>query len=194
MSQKKKNTGLFFGSFNPIHVGHVMIANYMVEFEGMDEVWFIVSPQNPFKSKGELLPQEHRLAMVQTAIRGLKNVKASDIEFTMPHPSYTINTLTKLNKKFPETDFHILMGTDNIVNIHRWKEAKKIIENYRILVYPRNGYPVDTANLPAKVKITNAPIVDISSTMMREWISAGHDIRAYLPYGVYEYIIQNRLL
>ena len=86
------------------------------------------------------------------------------------------------------------MGTDNIVNIHRWKEAKKIIENYRILVYPRNGYPVDTANLPAKVKITNAPIVDISSTMMREWISAGHDIRAYLPYGVYEYIIQNRLL
>ena len=192
--RKKQNIGLFFGSFNPIHVGHVMIANYMVEFEGMDEVWFIVSPQNPFKSKDELLPQEHRLAMVQTAIREFNNIKASDIEFSLPQPSYTINSVTELSKKFPEADFHILMGTDNIVNIHRWKEAEKITENYHILVYPRNGYPFDAATLPAKAKITKAPIVDISSTMMREWISAGHDVRAYLPHGVYEYIKKHKLL
>ena len=191
---KKQNIGLFFGSFNPIHVGHVMIANYMVEFEDMDEVWFIISPQNPFKSKDELLPQEHRLAMVKTAVKEMDNIKASDIEFSLTQPSYTINTLTELRKRFPEADFHILMGTDNIVNIHRWKESEKIIENYHILVYPRNGYPFDTADLPAKAKITNAPIVDISSTMMREWISSGHNVRAYLPYGVYEYIKQNKLL
>ena len=189
-----KNIGLFFGSFNPIHVGHVMIANYMVEFEGMDEVWFIISPQNPFKSKSELLPQEHRLKMVETAVKSFSRIKASDIEFSMPQPSYTINTLNLLTSQHPGYKFHILMGTDNVVNVHRWKEAGTILENYPILVYPRSGYPYDLNELPKNAKVTNAPIVDISSTMLREWIKTGHDVGAFLPPGVFDYIVENKLL
>ncbi len=193
MSEKTKNTGLFFGSFNPIHAGHVMIANYMVEFEKMDEIWFIVSPQNPFKSEGELLPQEHRFNMVKVAINGFSNIKVSDVEFSMPRPSYTINTLNYLSQKHPDSKFHILMGNDNIINIHRWKDAKTILENYPVLVYPRSGYPIDRNELPANVRITGAPLIDLSSTMIREWLKEKHDIRAFLPQGVYEYITTQKL-
>ncbi len=193
MTIQNKNIGLFFGSFSPIHVGHVMIANYMVEFEGMDEVWFIVSPQNPFKEKVQLLPKERRYAMVNIAIDKLEKIKVSNIEFTMPQPSYTINTLKLLSKNHPNTRFQIIMGSDNIINIDRWREADTIINNYSKLVYPRNGYPITTENLPAKTKITNAPIVDISSTMLRKWIVAGHDVRTFMPEGVFEYIKENKL-
>ena len=189
-----KNIGLFFGSFNPIHVGHVMIANYMAEFEGMDEVWFIVSPQNPFKSKDGLMPQEHRLKMTEIAVQDMNNIKADNIEFSLPQPSYTINTLNLLNKKYPGYKFHILMGTDNLVNVHRWKEAETILKNYPILIYPRTGYTYDPDKIPLNSRITNAPVIDISSTMLREWIKAGHDVRAFLPAGIYEYIIKNGLL
>ena len=192
--QQNKNIGLFFGSFNPVHVGHVMIANYMIEFEGMDEVWFIISPQNPFKSKSGLMPQEHRLTMVENAVKDLKNIKASNIEFSMPRPSYTINTLRKLKELHPGMNFHILMGADNIINVHRWKEAETIITNYPLLVYPRNGYTIEQERLPAGTRITNAPIVDISSTMLRDWITSGHDVKAFMPAGTYEYIIKNSLL
>ncbi len=189
-----KNIGLFFGSFNPIHVGHVMIANYIVEFEAMDEVWFIISPQNPFKSKSDLLPQEHRLKMVETAVKSFSRIKASDIEFSMPQPSYTINTLNLLKSEHPGYKFHILMGTDNVVNVHRWKEAGTILKNYPILVYPRSGYPYAPDKLPKDTKITEAPIIDISSTLLREWIKTGHDVRAFLPPGVFDYIVENKLL
>ncbi len=189
----KKNIGLFFGSFNPIHVGHVMIANYMVEFEGMDEVWFVVSPQNPFKHKSELISEEVRLEMVNIAVSKLKRIIASDVEFGMPQPSYTINTLSFLSGKYPNTQFHLLMGSDNIVNIHRWKDADTIINKYSKLVYPRNSYAAPVDNLPVKTRITNAPTVDLSSTMIREWIVAGHDIRAFMPDGIFEYIEEKRL-
>jgi len=194
MSQKKKNTGLFFGSFNPVHTGHVMIANYMVEFGGMDEVWFIVSPQNPFKTKDELLPQEHRLKMTQIAVKDFENISVSDIEFAMTQPSYTINTLNSLSENYPDREFHILMGTDNVINVHRWKNADTILKNYPLLVYPRNGYPANPDKMPTGVTITHAPIIDISSTMIREWLTAGHDVRAFMPAGVYDYIKTHNLL
>ncbi len=193
MITPKNNTGLFFGSFNPIHIGHVMIANYMVEFEEMDEVWFIVSPQNPFKEKAQLIPEKHRYTMVNIAVDKLEKIKANNIEFTMPQPSYTINTLKLLSKNHPNTRFQILMGNDNILHIDRWKDADMIINEYQKLVYPRNGYPINPKDLPAKTKITNAPIIDISSTMLRKWISSGHDIRTFMPEGVFEYIKENKL-
>lgn len=193
MSRNSKNTGLFFGSFNPIHIGHIMIANYMNEFEGMDEVWFVVSPQNPFKERSELIPEKHRFNMVNIAVKNLENVKACDIEFTMPQPSYTINTLNLLHQKYPQNNFHILMGSDNLIYLDRWKDADTIIHKYPKLVYPRNNYEVNLSGLPAKTRITNAPVVDISSTMIREWISAGHNIKAFLPAGVFEYIQKNAL-
>ena len=193
MNRNIKNTGLFFGSFNPIHVGHIMIANYMNEFEGMDEVWFVVSPQNPFKERTELIPEEHRLNMVEIAVKDLENVKACDVEFTMPQPSYTIDTLNLLHQKYPQNDFHILMGSDNLIYLDRWKDADTIINKYPKLVYPRSNYAVNLSDLPAKTRITNAPVVDISSTMMREWISSGHNIKAFLPAGVFEYIKENAL-
>ncbi len=193
MTGQNKNIALFFGSFNPIHVGHLMIANYMVEFEKIDEVWFIVSPQNPFKSKSELISEEVRFEMVNIAVAKLKRVTASDIEFKMPQPSYTINTLNLLLKKYPHYQFHLLMGSDNIINIKRWREAETIISRYPILVYPRNGYTITPDSVTQKTKITNAPIVDISSTMIRKWISAGNDVRAFLPDGIFEFIEENKL-
>jgi nicotinate-nucleotide adenylyltransferase len=170
-----------------------MIANYMTEFEGMDEVWFIVSPQNPFKEKDELIPEKHRFRMVEIAVENMPNVKACDIEFSMPLPSYTIDTLKLLEKEHPGITFHILMGNDNIILIKRWKDADSIMNDYHKLVYPRNGYPVDEKQLPPKTKLSGAPMIDISSTMLREWLSGGHNIRAFLPAGVYDYIISNGL-
>jgi len=165
----------------------------MTEFEGMNEIWFIVSPQNPFKEKENLIPENHRLKMAEIAVNEFTNIRVSNIEFSMPLPSYTIDTLILLEKKFPDKNFHILMGSDNILHIKRWKNAAAIINNYSKLVYPRTGYPVDKNTLPPKTKLTNAPVIDISSTMLRNWISKGHNIRAFLPSGVYEYIITNRL-
>ena len=193
MTIQNKNIGLFFGSFNPIHIGHVMIANYMVKYEGMNEVWFVVSPQNPFKNRTELIPEEKRYNMVNIAVKKLKNISASNIEFKMSQPSYTINTLNLLTERYPNTQFHLLMGSDNIINIDRWKDADTIINNYSKLVYPRKGYPITSDNLPAKTKITNAPMVDISSTMIRKWIIAGHDISTFIPEEVFEYIKENKL-
>ena len=193
MAIQNKNIGLFFGSFNPIHVGHLMIANYMVEFEGMDEVWFIVSPQNPFKQKSQLISEKIRFEMVNIAVSNLKRIIASDVEFDMPQPSYTINTLNLLTEKHPNTKFHLLMGSDNIINIKRWKDADTIISKYPILVYPRNGYTINQDDLTKKTKITEAPVVDISSTRIREWITTGHDVHAFMPKGVFEYIKNKRL-
>ena len=193
MNKYNKNIGLFFGSFNPIHIGHVMIASYMVEFEGMDEVWFVVSPQNPFKQKSELISKKVRFEMVNIAVSKLKQIIASDVEFDMPQPSYTINTLNFLSEKYPDYQFNLLMGSDNIINIHRWKDADIIINKYSKLVYPRNDYTLPVDKLPSKTRITKAPIVDISSTMIREWIAAGHDVRAFMPYGVFEYVEEKKL-
>ncbi|TAJ11974.1 nicotinate-nucleotide adenylyltransferase [Marinilabiliaceae bacterium JC017] len=188
-----KHIGLFFGSFNPIHLGHYILANYMVEFEKLDEVWFVVSPQNPFKESNGLANEQHRLAMTNIACEGFPNLKVCDIEFSLSKPSYTINTLEALEKEFPSHQFHLIMGADNLENIDRWKEASTIINQYPILVYRRMGYSNDLPTSSANITISKAPIVELSSTQIREWIKSGLHVKGFIPPGVFEYIRDNQL-
>jgi len=188
------NAVIFSGSFNPIHIGHLAIANYVVEFTSTDEFWFVVSPQNPFKSKNGLIDFNHRLNMVKIAFSGLGlPVVVSDIENTLPQPSYTINTLNTLAEKYPDKKWSLLIGSDNLPNFHLWKDSRKILEQYRLLVYPRLGF--DDAELYKRhnaVKL-DAPIMEISSTFIRQYISKGHNLKALLPNGVFEYIREKEI-
>ena len=184
-------TGLFFGSFNPVHNGHMILANYMAEFTNLDEVWFVVSPLNPFKKKSTLLADYHRLELVHKAIGDdYKKIKVSNIEFNLPKPSYTINTLVYLKEKYPESDFSLIMGADNLRTLPKWKNADIIMADYEIYVYPR----IETENIDLKItnklniKIVDAPVIEISSSFIREAIASGKDIRYYLPERVFQYI------
>ncbi|MCQ2229782.1 MAG: nicotinate-nucleotide adenylyltransferase [Bacteroidales bacterium] len=184
------NIGLFFGSFNPIHNGHLMLAQYMANFGGVDEVWFVVSPQNPFKQDMTLLPAQHRIEMVCRAVEHTPHLKVSDIELHLPVPSYTINTLRALEARHPDDTFTLIMGGDNVAGLPRWREADQIMA-HRILVYPRPG--CDTTLEAPDMTVTDAPMVDISSTMIRRWVSRGHCIEHYVPHSVAQYISDNRL-
>jgi nicotinate-nucleotide adenylyltransferase len=181
-------TGLFFGSFNPIHIGHMAIANYMLSFEGLNEIWFIVSPQNPFKQKQTLLPERQRLEMVHLAINNAPGYRASDIEFSLPQPSYTIHTLAYLKEKFPNREFILIMGQDNLSSFHKWKNYEMILANYSILVYPRQDAQTSEFEKHPSVKLTEAPQFDISSTFIRNAFAKNYDIRFYLPDKVFQYI------
>lgn len=181
-------TGLYFGSFNPIHNGHLMLANYLVEYGGIGELWFVISPQNPFKEKKSLLPDYQRLELVHRAVDGYKKFRACDVEFGLPKPSYTIDTLTYLKEKYPNKEFCLIIGSDNIERFPRWKNAQQIIDNYHILVFPRKDCPIgDFANLP-NVHIVDAPLIEVSSTFIRESIADGKDVRFYMPEKVWEYV------
>lgn len=181
-----KLTGLFFGSFNPVHIGHLLIANYFVEFTEMCEVWFIVSPQSPFKQKQHMLPERQRLHLLNLAIESDDRFRASDIEFSMPKPSYTIDTLTYLSEKYPDRQFAIIMGSDNLTGLSKWKNYNEILRNYRIYVYPRKN--TGTGISHENIIITEAPAVEISSSFIRDAIASNRDIRHYLPVAVWEYI------
>jgi nicotinate-nucleotide adenylyltransferase len=181
--------GLYFGSYNPIHIGHLAIANYIVEFTGIDQLWFVVSPQNPLKKKENLLADYHRLELVNQAIEGDDRFRASNIEFNLPKPSYTIDTLTYLNERHPDYSFVILMGSDNLENFHKWKNYEVILENYGIIVYPRPGF--DRSIIPDHKNITvseGAPLMEISSSFIRDAIKAGKDIRHFMPLKSWEYL------
>ncbi len=180
--------GLFFGSFNPIHIGHMAIANYMVEYSDMQELWFIVSPQNPLKEKSTLLADYHRLELVNRAIEDDYRFKTSNIEFSLPKPSYTIDTLTHLNEKYPKNEFILIMGGDNLQNIHKWKNYKLLLENYDIYVYPRPNNNIEDFKKFDRVKIVNAPNMEISSTFIRSAVKEGKDIRHFLPQNTNKYI------
>ena len=190
---KAKKTGLFFGSFNPIHNGHLILANYMAEFTDLDEVWFVVSPQNPLKEKTSLLAEHHRLALVRIAIEthnllDKQNLGVTDIEFKMPKPSYTIDTLTWLAEKYEQRDFILISGTDIFSSFHKWKNYKEILEFYSIYVYPRPGSNLgDYANHP-KVKLFSAPMMEISSSFIRKGIKAKKNMRYWMPDKVYDYV------
>jgi len=186
----KKLTGLFFGSFNPIHVGHLVIANYMLEFTDIDNLWMIVSPHNPLKNKQSLVPDYHRLEMVKIAIDGHTRMKASDVEFKLPRPSYTIDTLTYLIEKYPKRNFALIMGADNLYGFTRWKNYKEILKNFPIFVYPRPGFEVDISQFNGNIKITEAPLMEISSYFIRKALKDGRDIRFYLHNKVFEYIME----
>lgn len=181
-------TGLFFGSFNPIHIGHLAIANYMVEFTDLDKVWFVVSPHNPFKQKNTLLSDQHRLQMVRLAIEYDNRFKASNIEFNLPQPSYTINTLAYLREQYPDHEFVIIMGSDGLKTFYKWKNYEELIRNYSRYIYPRPGTDPGLLQNLDNGKIVPAPVMEISSTFIRDAIAHGKDVRYFLPEKVWEYI------
>lgn len=182
--------GLFFGTFNPIHIGHMIIANYMVEFSDLDEVWFVITPRSPFKLKETLLPNHHRLAMANIAVENYPKLKTSDIEFNLPEPNYTINTLIHMEEKFPNSQFCLLLGEDNLKGFQKWKNYETILKNYDLYVYPRiSKENVDPQFLNhAKIHRVNAPIVEISSTFIRKAIKDKKNISTMLPFNVWKYI------
>ena len=182
------NIGLFFGSFNPVHIGHTAIANYILEYSDLSEIWFIVSPQNPFKKETQLIDESIRLEMTKIAVVEEPRFKVSDIEFNLSKPSYTFNTLKTLSIQYAAYKFVLLMGSDNFLNIGKWQNADKIIDNYDIIVYPRPGYSISEKDLSKNVRIINAPLLDISSTMIRNSIAEGKKLTYFLHKGVFEYI------
>lgn len=188
------NIGIFSGSFNPIHVGHVILANYIVEFTEIDEIWFLVSPQNPLKTAEELSDQQLRLEMTKLALQKYAKFKVSDFEFYMPKPSYTIDTLRSLREKYKEDTFSLIIGADNWNVFESWREFDKILEEFKLKVYPRLGSRITIPNkLKHKVEALDSPIVEMSSTFIRDSIAEGRNISAFLPEGVYEYIIEKGL-
>lgn len=182
------HVGLFFGSFNPIHMGHLAIANYMQQFAGMEEVWLVVSPHNPLKEKASLLNQNHRLFMVDLAIDGAPGLRSSNVEFKLPQPSYTIHTLAHLTEKYPQHRFSLIIGQDNLVNFHKWKNHEEILKHHRLFVYPRPGAAASRFDQHPAVQFTDAPVMDISSTFIRKAIQDKKDIRFFLPPKVWEQI------
>lgn len=188
------NTGLFFGSFNPIHLGHMVIAGYMLEFTDIEEVWFVVSPQNPLKDESGLAPEEHRLKMVQLAVEEYyPKMQVCDIEMSMPRPSYTIDTLEALQLKHLDRQFTVILGSDSMDTITKWKNYKELIQNYNIYVYPRLGSKIEELMKKYSAQFIPAPVVDISSTFIRNSISEEKDVSHFIPKKVFHYIKNHQL-
>ncbi|RNL93062.1 nicotinate-nucleotide adenylyltransferase [Sinomicrobium pectinilyticum] len=185
-----KKTGLYFGTFNPIHIGHVIIANHFAEHSDLDEIWLVVTPHNPFKKKNSLLPDHHRLEMVYRATNELEKLKPSDIEFKLPQPNYTVNTLVHLQEKYPGREFCLIMGEDNLKGLHKWKNHDIILQNHSVYVYPR----ITTAPEPPplqdhpRIRKIDAPVIEISSTAIRRDIKEGKNVTPLLHPAVWKYI------
>lgn len=180
--------GLFFGSFNPIHHGHLMLANYLVEYTDLQEVWFVVSPHNPLKDKKTLLADYHRLDMVSMAIDDYPRFRVSDIEFRMPKPSFTIDTLVRLSEKHPGKLFSVICGMDSLQSFHKWKNFEQILENYHLIVYPRKNHIASALENHPAVQIVQAPEIEVSSSFIRQGIWEGKDLSFFVPAKVYRYI------
>jgi len=186
-----KKIGLFFGSFNPIHIGHLILANYIVEYTDLEEVWFVVSPQNPFKSKSQLLDEYNRLEMVNLATEKYPKLKVSDIEFKLPRPSYTIDTLTYLHEKFPDIYFCLIMGEDILKSLPKWKNSDLLIKNHEIIVYPRlfEGRETPEKYIQNKnIHRINAPVIELSASEIRKMIKEGKNVRPMLPIEIFDYL------
>jgi len=186
-----KKVGLFFGTFNPIHIGHLVIANYMVEFSDLDEVWFVITPMSPFKAKKTLLDNNHRYQMVYEATKDYPKLKPSKIEFDLPQPNYTINTLVHLAEHYEkEYEFALIMGEDNLKGFHKWKNYKTILESHCIYVYPRisNGKVEHKFKDNSKIHHVDAPIMEVSSTFIRNNHKLGKNIKPLLPDAVWDYL------
>ena len=179
--------GLFFGSFNPFHIGHKIIASYMVEFSDLEKILFIVSPQNPFKQKESLLDQNHRLQIIRAEVEDNIKLSVSDIEFYLPKPSYTIDTLIRLEEKYPENEFSIIIGADNLNTLHKWKNYKQILENYSVYVYPRNGFETQETHKNIQL-IKGVPQMEISASFIRKAIKSGKDVSCLIPEKSWKYI------
>jgi nicotinate-nucleotide adenylyltransferase len=183
--------GLFFGSFNPIHNGHLIIANHILNETRLNKVWFVISPQNPFKESHSLLNSYDRLHLVNKAIESDNRMKASDIEFNLPKPSYTSDTLAYLNEKYPDHEFSIIIGSDSFQNLSKWKNFEYIINNYQIIIYNRPDFEV-TNTLGAKVELMNAPLLEISATYIRELVKKNKSIKYLVPESIEQEIQHNR--
>ncbi|HMR19030.1 MAG TPA: nicotinate (nicotinamide) nucleotide adenylyltransferase [Sphingobacterium sp.] len=183
-----KKVGLFFGSFNPVHIGHLIIANYMANFTDLDEVWFVVSPQNPFKEKKNLGNMYDRLEMVNLATENSEKLRVSDIEFKLPQPSYTIDTLIHLSEKYPNNEFMLIMGEDNLAGLHKWKNTEILLRDYKIVVYPRPGYEGGELKNHPSVTITDTPLMELSSTFIRKAIQKKRNIQFFVPEKVIDFI------
>ena len=181
------NIGLYFGSFNPIHIGHLIIGSHIANNAEVDEVWFIVSPQNPLKESSSLLNEQHRYSLVKLAVEDEKKLKASNVEFSMPKPSYTIDTLIYLSEKYKQHRFTLIIGSDSFLNFEKWKNYKQIVLNYNILIYPRLGFSA-TKDLPETIKVIDAPLMEISSTQIRKYIKEKKSIRYLVTDKVMEEI------
>lgn len=192
MNKTRKKAGLFFGSFNPVHIGHLAIANYFQQFTDLDEVWFVVSPQNPHKIKRKMPDAWIRHELIHLAVEEFTGFRVSDIELYLPKPSYTTVTLEYLAEKHPGYTFAVIMGSDNLHTIHKWYNYKVILENYQVYVYPRPGFPVISVE-GADIVEVKAPTMEISSSFIRDAIKAGKDIRFFLPEKVYSYIIKEQI-
>jgi len=185
-----KNIGLYFGTYNPIHVGHLIIANHMVEHSNLDEIWMVVTPHNPLKTKKSLLEDTHRLTMVVIAVEEYPKIKSSNIEFDLPQPNYTVHTLAHISDNFPEHTFNLIMGEDNLKSLHKWKNYELILERHHIYVYPRisEGNVENQFDQHPKIHKIAAPIVEISSSEIRAGIKMKKNVRPLLPEPVWVYI------
>ena len=186
--ESMKKVGIFGGSYNPIHIGHLALANYLCEFGDLDEVWFMVSPQNPLKRNDQLWDDDLRLELVRLAVEGYPKLHASDFEFHLPRPSYTVHTLDALQETYPDYEFTLIIGADNWQLFPQWKAPEEIIARHHLLVYPRPGYEIDEATLPSSVKKVNTPLIEVSSTFIRESLAQGKDVRYFLHPKVWERI------
>jgi len=186
----KKKVGLYFGSFNPFHIGHLIIANYLAEFTDLDEVWIVVSPHSPFKKKASMLENHHRLELVYRAVEGFEKLKVSNVEFDLPTPNYTAKTLSVLCEKNPEYQFNLIMGEDNLKSFHKWKNYEYILNNHQLYICPRitkSKINEDFVNHP-HIHFTETPIMDISASLIRDSIKKGKNIQSMLPTPVWKYI------
>jgi nicotinate-nucleotide adenylyltransferase len=185
--------GLFFGSFNPIHVGHLIIANHLATHTDLDKVWMVVSPQNPLKPKKTLARDFDRLHLVRLGIGDNPRIEASNVEFNLPKPSYTVDTLAFLTEKYPDKTFALIMGGDNIASLHLWKNYEQLLANFDIYVYQRPGTELGPLATHPRVKVLEAPLLDISATYIRECIRKGQSVRYLVPEPVFEYLKDNTL-
>lgn len=185
---KVKKIGLFFGSFNPIHIGHLALANYFTEFTDLQQVWFVVTPHNPLKPKATLLNDFKRLELVQLAIDDYPKFKISKIEFELEQPNYTVHTLAHLKERYPDHQFALILGEDILLSFAKWKNHEVILSEYELYVYPRPGTPSTPFHHHPHVKVVNAPVMEISSTFIRDAIKQKKDVRYYLPEKVWKYI------
>ncbi|WP_196885735.1 nicotinate (nicotinamide) nucleotide adenylyltransferase [Aureivirga sp. CE67] len=182
--------GLYFGTFNPIHIGHIIIANHMQQYSDLDEVWMVVTPHNPLKKKSTLLDNHHRLEMVYKALEDFPHLKVSDIEFKLPQPNYTVNTLAHIQEKYPNHEFSLIMGEDNLNTFHKWKNHDVILNNHQVYVYPRidNNEIKEEFKNHSKIHKIDAPIVQISSTFVRQSVKENKNVLPLVPKKVWEYI------
>lgn len=185
--------GLYFGTFNPIHIGHMAIANYLLEYAEIERLWFVVSPQSPFKQQANLLDNHQRLELLRRAIGNNPKCKVSDVEFELPTPSYTADTLAHLRAIHPELEFYLLMGGDNLQQLHRWKNYETILQHHHILAYPRpaSPIPVQFQNHPS-IRLVDAPLMEISSSFIRKAIAEGKDMRYFLPFATWQYLQEKK--